>query len=67
VVVGTLRMGEGRGRRDATLIDDGTRMRKLAMTPVRERPRPEEPVTKSWGPPRRRPRSSARRMRRGAE
>jgi hypothetical protein len=24
-VVGTLRMGEGRGRRDATLIDDGTR------------------------------------------
>jgi hypothetical protein len=23
-VVGTLRMGEGRGRRDATLIDDGT-------------------------------------------
>jgi hypothetical protein len=24
-VVGTLRMGEGRGRRDATLIDDGTK------------------------------------------
>jgi hypothetical protein len=23
-VVGTLRMGEGRGRRDATLIDDDT-------------------------------------------
>jgi hypothetical protein len=28
-----LRMGEGRGRRDATLIDDGTRQSKVVSMP----------------------------------